>query len=247
MKSTMLSLKTRDFIKSLVLFIGAPVLYELQKLLPGYNLPPLVMVGISAGITYLLKNLFTDDTKTAEKIVDENDKKIVAKSARVVPIILAMIMLSVSVNAQFFGRLDDLKNPEVSRKQGKNITFTPVVTTKDSIFFAFRPVVTAAFSLQKDMSKSSILVGTGVGWQHLKYTYPVQNSDGTITKGKYSYDFALSLLSFADVNSGSTGAALISPGLMFSVLNGQYGIGWRYNTGLNRGQVLATFTVNFNN
>lgn len=155
MKSTFLSLQTRDFLKSLILFVGAPVLYELQKLLPGYNLPPLVTVGISAAIAYLLKNLFTDDTKTAQRIADENGKKIIDKGARVVPIILALIAFSFAANAQSI--LKRLPKPHSVRAMVAASVVTDV--------YAFRALV----NVPSYTTDNSLLMGTGVGYGHYKY------------------------------------------------------------------------------
>lgn len=52
------SLKARDFLKGLVMAVGTPVLYLLQELIPGWDLPPLAKAAIAATITYLLKNFF---------------------------------------------------------------------------------------------------------------------------------------------------------------------------------------------
>ena len=51
--------------------IGTPVLYLVQELIPGWNIDPIYKAGISAAIAYLIKNYFTDDNKTAVKIIDE--------------------------------------------------------------------------------------------------------------------------------------------------------------------------------
>lgn len=52
------SLKIPDGIKSFIMAVGTPVLYALQELIPGWNAPPVVKIGVSAGITYLIKNYF---------------------------------------------------------------------------------------------------------------------------------------------------------------------------------------------
>lgn len=74
MKSTMFSLKKRDWLKSLILFIGAPLVYWVQTLIPGLNLPPEIKVAISAGLTYLAKNYLTNDVATANKVIEEAKK-----------------------------------------------------------------------------------------------------------------------------------------------------------------------------
>ncbi len=74
MKSTMFSLKKRDWLKSLVMAIGAPLVYWIQSIIPGLDLSPEVKVAISAFLTYIAKNFLTDDTKTAVKIIEEAKK-----------------------------------------------------------------------------------------------------------------------------------------------------------------------------
>lgn len=68
----MFSLKARDWIKGLIIAVGTPVLYLLQELIPNYPLTPIEKAALSATVTYLLKNFFTDDVKAAQKIVDAN-------------------------------------------------------------------------------------------------------------------------------------------------------------------------------
>ena len=63
----MFTLKLRDFLKGLIMAIGTPVLYMLQELIPNWNLGPVEKAALSATVTYLLKNLFTDDIKAAQK------------------------------------------------------------------------------------------------------------------------------------------------------------------------------------
>ncbi len=79
LKSDFFSLKTKDFLKGLVMFVGTPVLYLLQDLIPRYGLHPLLQAAIAATITYLLKNLFTDSVKEAQKTIvtaqkEQNDE-----------------------------------------------------------------------------------------------------------------------------------------------------------------------------
>jgi len=44
-----------------------PMLYIIQEMIPGYNLDPIVQAGLSAGISYLIKN-FLEPTKVIEKV-----------------------------------------------------------------------------------------------------------------------------------------------------------------------------------
>jgi hypothetical protein len=89
MKSTLFSLNLSDFIKGAILAVVVPVLVTIQQSLAAGNIVfDWKTIGISAlatFIAYLLKNFLTDDVKTAEKIADKNDLKIVDKSATVNP------------------------------------------------------------------------------------------------------------------------------------------------------------------
>lgn len=69
------SLKLRDWLKAALMAIGAPVLTFLLDSLNAeefvFNWKKLVTVAASAGIVYILKNFFTDDTKVANAIISE--------------------------------------------------------------------------------------------------------------------------------------------------------------------------------
>ena len=58
-----------DFFKGLVIAVGTPVLYILQEMIPNYPLTPIEKAALSATITYLIKNFFTDDVKVAKKVI----------------------------------------------------------------------------------------------------------------------------------------------------------------------------------
>ena len=73
------SLKLRDWLKGLLMAIGAPVItFIIDSLNEGeltLNWTKLAVVALSAGLMYVLKNFFTDDVKTAVKVLDEAEKK----------------------------------------------------------------------------------------------------------------------------------------------------------------------------
>ncbi len=73
--STKFSWQTRDFWKGLIMAVGTPLLYFLQEAIPGYPLHPMVQLGLSALVTYLIKNFFTDDVKVAQKTIAEAKEK----------------------------------------------------------------------------------------------------------------------------------------------------------------------------
>ena len=69
------SLKARDWIKALLMAIGAPVV---TFLIDSFNAEEVVInaskltnIAISAGLVYILKNFFTDDLKVANKVISE--------------------------------------------------------------------------------------------------------------------------------------------------------------------------------
>ena len=71
MKSTRYSLSVRDFLKGFLMAVGTPVLYMLQELIPNWPLTAIEKAALSAAVTYLIKNFFTDDVKVAEKVLDQ--------------------------------------------------------------------------------------------------------------------------------------------------------------------------------
>ena len=72
-QSTMYKLLTRDFLKALIMAIGAPVLTFLYDSLKAENFvfewKKLLIVAASAGVAYLIKNFFTDDIKISKEIL----------------------------------------------------------------------------------------------------------------------------------------------------------------------------------
>lgn len=94
MKSTLWTLKAKDFFKGLILAVGTPILVLLQQLIPSWtpwltahfgNSGALIFqAGLSAFAAYLLKNLATDDTKEAVKTLTQQDATIITKNNRVI-------------------------------------------------------------------------------------------------------------------------------------------------------------------
>lgn len=71
MKSTRFTLQARDFLKGLLMGVGTPVLIVVQELIPNWPLTLIEKAALSATVTYLLKNFFTDDVKVATKVIDQ--------------------------------------------------------------------------------------------------------------------------------------------------------------------------------
>lgn len=73
--STRFSLAIRDYGKAIIMAIGAPVLTFIIDSLNAetfiFNWKKLILVAVSSGAAYLLKNFFTDDIKTAKNILGQ--------------------------------------------------------------------------------------------------------------------------------------------------------------------------------
>ena len=82
LQSTKFSLKVRDFIKGFGMAVGTPLLYFVQDLIPGWTIDPIYKIAISAAVTYLLKNYFSNDVANAQKVLDEAKKKAEEKQAK---------------------------------------------------------------------------------------------------------------------------------------------------------------------
>jgi len=82
----MFKLNLRDFLKGALMAILVPVLYVIQTSLDAgtltFNWKQIVIAAIAGFVSYLIKNLFTDDVKVAKKIVakarlDNQDKPVI--------------------------------------------------------------------------------------------------------------------------------------------------------------------------
>jgi len=72
--SKQFSLEARDFLKGLIMAVGVPVLTIVQELIPHYDINIIYKAGISAIITYLLKNYFAAPQVTT--IQSSNEKAV---------------------------------------------------------------------------------------------------------------------------------------------------------------------------
>lgn len=70
-----------DVGQGLIMAVGAPLLYYLQTLIPGWD-NPLIQAAISAGTTYLVKKLFTDSSIVLKPSDEELINKIEAEKAK---------------------------------------------------------------------------------------------------------------------------------------------------------------------
>ena len=77
MKTGLFSLKKRDFVKGLIMAIATAVLTAVYSFIEAGGLPTkdqwknVLMIGIGAGITYLIKNFLTPTNVEAAEIVDK--------------------------------------------------------------------------------------------------------------------------------------------------------------------------------
>lgn len=49
----------KDFLKGAIMAVGTPILYMVQELIPHWPLNPIEKVGLSALVSYLIKNFFS--------------------------------------------------------------------------------------------------------------------------------------------------------------------------------------------
>lgn len=68
-------LNIHDLFSGLIMAVGAPTLTYLQSIIPNYNLPTWIQFAIGTLITYLLKNVFTDNIKVAQKVLTKATEK----------------------------------------------------------------------------------------------------------------------------------------------------------------------------
>lgn len=84
MKSTLWTLNTRDFIKGLVMAVLVPVFVIIQQSLSAgdlvFNWKAIGIAALSAFIAYIIKNLFTDDTKEAVKTLEKQNVTVIEKT-----------------------------------------------------------------------------------------------------------------------------------------------------------------------
>lgn len=76
-KSTFFKLKSRDFWQGALMATGTAVLVVIQNSLSSgtltFNWQQIGMAAVAAIVTYLGKNLLTDDVKVANKIIDQSN------------------------------------------------------------------------------------------------------------------------------------------------------------------------------
>lgn len=83
MKSGMYTLQTMDFLKGLVIAVGTAVLVVVQNSIQNgeltFNWKLIATAAVGAGITYVLKNLLTDDTAAAVRKVESAGGTVINK------------------------------------------------------------------------------------------------------------------------------------------------------------------------
>ena len=73
------SLNWRDLIKGAIMAVGTPVLYILSEMIPNFNLDPIVRAGLSALITYLIKNVLAPASVVTTYSTNEQAVKVADK------------------------------------------------------------------------------------------------------------------------------------------------------------------------
>lgn len=223
MKSTMFSLKVSDFWKSLIMAVGTPILYWLQTLIPGWNIPPELKAAISAGITYIVKNFLSDDTKAAVKTVNEAGAKVVPKDAKIVSVILVLLGFSFCGYSQsnFFQPIHKIQKPSVVQQSimqnGRRFAIvTPDATTGDTIFWALRPIVSSATIFVDGTVE--VAAGGGFSYQNISQRY---------SDNRNYVNYAISALVMAGGSVIPKSPSDVEKlGVMVSALNNTVGIGW---------------------
>ena len=245
MKSTMFSLKTRDFIKALVVAVITPVLTIIVTSATAGSLvfdwKAIVTTAVAAGGAYLLKNLFTDDTKVAEKIVSEEGGKVVPKDAKVISVLLALLAFSFCGNAQsktnFFKPIGKIKANTVSRS-------AVALPSAGTTFWALRPTVVAVTIFGAGTAKAA--AGAGFSYQQI-----TQDADAN------NYvNLAISLVALAGGSVVPDKPTDIgSLGLFVAFLNGTVGVGAAVGNTYNpvtlkhdlKPGLMVSWNFNFNN
>jgi len=199
--SKFLSVNVQDFLKGLFIAVGGTILASLSVILNAQRLPnkaELIMICITAlgvGVTYLLKNYFTNSVgqplKTEEQGKLDNVKKIMTPL-----LILGFIFLSSifsSVKADEFRLFNDLLRPSlppaqklstIKFKQGmklakqdiENIDADSVVVKVNQAYWAFKTDITqSVFTFSKTDGEKLIQPGfltfTGFGLSYVRQVY----------------------------------------------------------------------------
>jgi hypothetical protein len=159
-------------------------------------------------------------------------------------LLAAILTLSLAVHAQgFFKTLPKIQEPMSMQNA---FSFQPTVTPTDSIFCAFRPIVTAAMGITANKTTKA-MAGTGISFQNLTYNYGTQ---------KYYCNWSISALAMAGGAIAPTSTTeIMSYGLMLGMNNNNIGVG-AFITGEKQkpGEKtkyyigpMFTFNINFNN
>jgi hypothetical protein len=251
-KSKFLKLDARDFLKGLLVAVLTALLAGLYQVLQTggdltwLTLKPVVMAAAAAGISYLLKNLFSN----SEDQFATNEKGFrVGSGVRMLILIAILAGVGSEADAQYFAP----RGEEVKKVNPWNGFFRPVDKTmfimraaseedlnKQSVWL-FRPTVEiTAMQLIPSATEGKMFdvssfqsVGMGLSYQHFI------SIDG-VPYNNYGFNFLL----LFDAIPRETVALNISPTVTVSALKiMNFGVG--YHFGLNKPFLLTGLTYTF--
>lgn len=148
-------------------------------------------------------------------------------------LILICIFFSYALSAQsFFKPLPKLQ-PRAAQRNTRNLITPTTVTSTDSTYGAFRPVMVTGYSLPDN----HIMGGAGFGFQNITYNYATQRS---------YVNYSINFVGFAGGAIPPKGQGdVISYGIMIGALNNLVMAGAALNAG--KVQAVVSFGINFNN
>ena len=252
MKSSFLSLKTRDFIKALAVAVLAPVITIIIQTVDSGSLTfdwlAIIRVSISAAGGYLLKNLFTDDVKAAEKVLGAEDQAQQKQRNKmkdqpfdkkfVMLVLLSFSFLCGSAQSFFKPLPKTLKTTQIKGRA------TTLAAASPASFWAIRPIASAVTMFIGDAVEAA--AGGGISYQNI-----TEQADG-----RFYVNYAFSALMLAGGSVTPSQPSDVGKfGLMVSALNNTIGVGYGISKQEDpvthdknwKGGLMIAWTVNFNN
>ncbi len=254
MKSGFLKLNASDLLKGLLVAVLTALLTGLYQLVQANSelnwitMKPVVLAAVGAGLSYLIKNLFTNSEGTVLKT-----EKGAARNVGIARMLILVIVLSgmgLSASGQFLTPRGDVPEKEKSAWAG---FFKPVdknlLAVKSRMgaleapsVWLFRPTVEiSAMQLIPSAVEGKIFevssfqsVGMGVSYQHF-----IENSGSPYN----NYGFNLLVL-FDAIPRETTDLNLSLAGTVSALQYMNFGVG--YNFGMKKPFLLTGLTYNFN-
>lgn len=244
MKSSFLSLNNRDFLKALAVAVLSPVITIIvQTTGEGqltFDWKAMLTTAISAAGAYLLKNLFTDDVKSAQATLRAASKKNGDQPLAKGFVVLVILSFSfLCGNAQNFFKPIPPKNKGIVSKKVARVVAAP-----PSSFWAIRPIASAVTLFIDGATEAA--AGVGISYQNIS-----QDETG---RNYVNYSFnALALAGGSVVPNNPSTVGKFA--LMISALNGTVSAGYGFSNRIDpvtqkkkwKGGLALAWTVNFNN